>query len=276
MDEPPKPKQSRFKPVARKRLVPKNVVIKSEVKEEPDVAKEMLERFNKKLDEKKNVKFERKVESTTSGEPYTASRIIYNRFQDSSYIRTQKTEEKDYIEPWDYDSNYPVELPLRRPYSGDPVLLNKEEFGVTKELDENSSSAANDLGLTVEQEEPTNLFLQMPIIMPVKRQTGTTEEANDGSKPQRPLHPRQNLCRFNELPAGHMGKMLVYKNGDVKFKLGDVLFNVSSGLDCVFGQDAVVINTANKDYCPVVEINKRGVLTPDLDSIIDIFQDATI
>ncbi|CDP20758.1 unnamed protein product [Coffea canephora] len=35
--------------------------------------------------------------------------------------------------PWDYYTNYPVTLPLRRPYSGDPEHLDQEEFGDASE-----------------------------------------------------------------------------------------------------------------------------------------------
>lgn len=34
-------------------------------------------------------------------------------------------------------------------------------------------------------------------------------------------------CTLQELPAGNMGKMLVYKSGAIKLKLGDILYNVS-------------------------------------------------
>lgn len=34
-------------------------------------------------------------------------------------------------------------------------------------------------------------------------------------------------CSLQELPAGNIGKMLVYKSGAVKLKLGDILYNVS-------------------------------------------------
>lgn len=34
-------------------------------------------------------------------------------------------------------------------------------------------------------------------------------------------------CKLRELPGGLMGKMLVYKSGKVKMKLGDVHFDVS-------------------------------------------------
>ncbi|MCE3052417.1 hypothetical protein HAX54_052566 [Datura stramonium] len=58
--------------------------------------------------------------------------------------------QKEYAEPWDYYTNYPVTLPLRRPYSGNPELLDEEEFGETSRsltCDENSIKPAMELGL---------------------------------------------------------------------------------------------------------------------------------
>jgi DNA-directed RNA polymerase III subunit RPC4 len=34
-------------------------------------------------------------------------------------------------------------------------------------------------------------------------------------------------CGLEELPDGYMGKMLVYKSGAIKLKLGDALYDVS-------------------------------------------------
>lgn len=34
-------------------------------------------------------------------------------------------------------------------------------------------------------------------------------------------------CVLNELPAGFVGKMLVYRSGAIKLKIGDTLYDVS-------------------------------------------------
>lgn len=43
---------------------------------------------------------------------------------------------------------------------------------------------------------------------------------------------------------------------------------VASGMDCAFAQDVVAINNAEKHCCIVGELNKRAVITPDVDSIL--------
>lgn len=44
---------------------------------------------------------------------------------------------------------------------------------------------------------------------------------------------------------------------------------VSPGLDCAIAQDVVAINTEEKHCCILGELNKRAVVVPDVDSILD-------
>lgn len=44
---------------------------------------------------------------------------------------------------------------------------------------------------------------------------------------------------------------------------------VSGGLDCSFAQDLVVMNSEEKYCCNVGELNKRVVITPDIESVLD-------
>lgn len=180
--------------------------------------------------------------------------------------------EKEYNELWDYYKNYPTTLPLRRPYSGNPERLNEAEFGEAPEsiaYDENLIKPTLELGLLDEDLEPRMIFLQLPAVMPMVKQSTCAEEngLSNNSNPPKELGPLNNLCSINELPAGYMGKMFVYRSGVVKLKLGDALYDVSGGLDCVFAQDVAAINTEQKQCCVVGEIGKRAVVTPDFDSL---------
>ncbi|KAK2974959.1 hypothetical protein RJ640_009118 [Escallonia rubra] len=183
-------------------------------------------------------------------------------------------EMKEYKEPWDYYTYYPVTLPLRRPYSGDPELLDEEEFGEASESMahiEDSTNSAVELGLMEENLEPSMFFLQLPKLMPLMKKTASMEgQQMAGSlKPLKDAGPSGKACGLDELPAGFMGKMLVYRSGAVKMKLGDTLYNVSAGMNCMFAQDVVAINREDKHCCIVGELNKRATITPDVDSILD-------
>lgn len=68
------------------------------------------------------------------------------------------------------------------------------------------------------------LFLQLPPTLPIIK-TGHEGASSSGSS--RTVHSANKTCGLTELPAGLMGKMLVYKSGAVKLKLGDTIYDVS-------------------------------------------------
>ncbi|KAF8406792.1 hypothetical protein HHK36_005913 [Tetracentron sinense] len=182
--------------------------------------------------------------------------------------------EKEYKEPWDYYSYYPVTLPLRRPYSGNPELLDEGEFGEALEsaaYDENSTKPAVELGLMEENDETSIFFLQLPSSLPMVKLSAPAKdnEIANSLRPSKGVVPLEKACSLDKLPPGFMGKMLVYKSGAIKLKLGDILYDVSSGSDCLFAQDVVAINTEEKHCCIVGELNKRAIITPDVDSLLN-------
>jgi DNA-directed RNA polymerase III subunit RPC4 len=86
------------------------------------------------------------------------------------------------------------------------------------------------------------LFFQLPSSLPLPKQT-QVEEPNKGSEENaEPADARSKVAReqrrpsslagsgIKDLPGGHMGKILVYKSGKVKMKIGDALFDVSMKL----------------------------------------------
>ncbi|PHU18146.1 hypothetical protein BC332_13841 [Capsicum chinense] len=233
-----------------------------------------------------------------------------------------KRKKKEYKEPWDYHhSNYPTTLPLRRPYAGDPEILDEAEFGkaaANAEYDENNVHAASELGLLEKKDDVQILFLQLPANLPLGNDKAAELSSPmlkgkevAGSAPRLPASAKgkeiigsstisrrhnttKNIGSLQDLPAGSMGKMLVYKSGTVKLKLGDILYNVSSiylsicsslqyetpltsrnylqvspGVECSFAQDVVAINTAEKQCCQLGELGKRAVVTPDVDFLLD-------
>ncbi|KAF7148120.1 hypothetical protein RHSIM_Rhsim03G0165300 [Rhododendron simsii] len=269
--------------------------------------------------------------------PSTAEPCGTSGISENALVATSRKIEKDYREPWDYHhSDYPITLPLRRPYSGDPELLDEAEFGDAAdnlEYDENTINSALELGLMVcyliteisklfrilgishlpytiydgqeETGKPQMLFLQFPPNLPLpKRSAGADGNESKGasasakgkeiagnsksigstgasaavkgkeiiSSSPMPLE-RGNAskmhCGLEGLPGGYMGKMLVYKSGAIKWKLGDVIYDVSPGLNCVAAQEVVAINTVDKNCCALGELGKRAVVTPDIDSLLD-------
>ncbi|XP_047056563.1 uncharacterized protein LOC124662814 [Lolium rigidum] len=189
-------------------------------------------------------------------------------------------EPKEYVDPWDYThSDYPITLPLRRPYSGDPEILDEEEFGESSasRAQDGELTAAEELGLMDRSDIPQLLFFQLPSSLPLPKQTQSVEEPNTGFEKNAEL---ANVTReqrrpssfagskIKDLPGGHVGKILIYKSGKVKMKIGDALFDVSPGSNCMFIQEVAAINTREKHCCTLGEISKRAVVAPDVDYLL--------
>lgn len=290
-DKAAAPRKVRFAPKAPPVRKPKPAAVKTEARDDDDdeaKAKDLLRHFNEGI-LKEKPKIERKVAPSQIAFGYggtSASLKSYHVQKDQNNVNSyQGTSSgpglrgmKEYREPWDYYSYYPVTLPLRRPYSGNPELLDEEEFGEAPSsvtYNENILNTAMELDLMDSQRdgslEPSMFFIQLPPTVPMAKRltTAAGNETTESSTSSNVLGSLEKSCSLDELPAGLMGKMLVYRSGAVKLKLGDTLYDVSSGLDCVFAQDVVAINRAEKHFCVVGELNKRAILTPDVDSVLE-------
>ncbi|XP_028751467.1 uncharacterized protein LOC114711266 [Neltuma alba] len=281
--KPPAPRKVKFAPKAPPRRVPK-AEVKTEVVDDADAvqARDLLRRFNESSMRAKP-KAEKKVSASqiafgvggasasikSYGTPWGGS--LSGSSQSSAFGGVR---EKEYQEPWDYYSYYPVTLPLRRPYLGNPELLDEEEFGEAAEssaYDENSSNPATELGLLEENPEASLFLVRLPQILPMIKQSATEGDQDAPSSSKKPVgaRPVERPCNLDDLPSGLLGKLLVYRSGAVKLKLGDTLYDISSGMECVFAQDAVVVNSAEKNCCTVGEISKHVIITPDVDAILE-------
>ncbi|KAL5983904.1 hypothetical protein ACLOJK_018002 [Asimina triloba] len=163
----------------------------------------------------------------------------------------------------DYYSYYPTVLPLRRPHSGNPGMfwrhfsihifyskvLNEQEFeeASANAYGESGMNSAEGLGLTTEEKHPEILFFQLPASLPmVKRPASAkSKETEVGRKASAGPSSSKEGCRLEELPAGFMGKILVYKSGAVKMKLGDTLFDHTIGKSMVGTPGRLIIANAN-------------------------------
>ncbi|KFK29008.1 hypothetical protein AALP_AA7G077100 [Arabis alpina] len=189
--------------------------------------------------------------------------------QDEEEVHTLVTRTKEeYIEPWDYeDSYYPTVLPLRKPNSGDPELCDQEEFGELAkhpDYDESTINSAKELGLTSQHCKKQMFMFKIPDELPVMKQsTGTNTKRSISDYSSKRNNP------FEGLSEGFMGKMLVYKSGAVKLKLGDALFDVSPGPNTKFHSDVVAINTEGRKCCRIGSSAKFATITPDIESLLN-------
>ena len=73
-------------------------------------------------------------------------------------------------------------------------------------------------------------FIQLPPTIPMAKRLTNAEgnETTKSSTSSEVLGSSEKSCSLDELSAGLMGKMLVYRSGAVKLKLGDTLYDVST------------------------------------------------
>lgn len=74
------------------------------------------------------------------------------------------------------------------------------------------------------------LFLQLPNTLPMFKLQSTNAEGHENennANSKKGSQKAQKPSKIEELTEGLVGKMLVYKSGAIKLKLGDTLYNVS-------------------------------------------------
>lgn len=71
-------------------------------------------------------------------------------------------------------------------------------------------------------------FFQLPPKLPAVKNSANMKgkEIIDASSSSKPSSSTGN-CNLEDLPEGYMGKLLVYKSGKIKLKLGETSYDVS-------------------------------------------------
>lgn len=72
-------------------------------------------------------------------------------------------------------------------------------------------------------------LIHLPQTLPMIKQPATAggQDVNENTKRPGGKKDAGKPCKLNDLPSGLMGKMLVYKSGAIKLKLGNTLYDVS-------------------------------------------------
>lgn len=155
----------------------------------------------------------------------------------------------------------PVSVPYYR-VAGPEAASEKDSSRPTIErVDETNANAAKQLffkedGSVVEDQ----IFLmQLPAVLP--------DMLHEEEAPQESEDMVHNGT-LGRLPDGHLGKLRIHKSGKVRMELGGVMFDVNEGCETFFQQDIACICPNASEIFQLGRVNKRMVLTPDLDSLM--------
>jgi len=173
---------------------------------------------------------------------------------------------------------YPTRLPFRGKSSNgqldSPGLFEKESARDIPMLLQDDPPVdpfnAGSLGLggtspsTVSPEEDRLYFVQLPTILPISGSELAgrvpVEDTKDGVDD---MHARTNGSCLSGVPGGKLGKLLVYKSGAVKMKVGDVILDVQAGSKCSSDQSLLYLDTSQKNAFNLGQVNQRMIITPD-------------
>ena len=126
---------------------------------------------------------------------------------------------------------YPVSVPFLAPEAFD---MNNDNLGA----------------FLARADADTMMFMQLPSVLPIMEE--------DTAKP----------LPVRDLPSGYIGKLLVYRSGKVKMKLGNILFDVSIGTPSTSLQHVAYISPEEQKALVLGTIKQRTIVTPSIDDLL--------
>ncbi|KND03278.1 uncharacterized protein SPPG_02329 [Spizellomyces punctatus DAOM BR117] len=128
----------------------------------------------------------------------------------------------------------------------------------------------------VQPEENQMLFFQFPSILPKFDALGVEVVEAQVSTDSRPVHVKADpkiktdpdAAQKSVGPDGRVGKLVLYRSGKMKLKMGNIMFDVTPGPETSFLQNVVAVD-AEKPACYILgDVSKRFVCSPDIESLL--------
>ncbi|GMH33053.1 hypothetical protein BSKO_00887 [Bryopsis sp. KO-2023] len=173
--------------------------------------------------------------------------------------------------PVDFSSYYPTFLPI----SGDPIGPSASErlvkdLVVGSDSEGESCNAAEELRL--DGSDSGMMLFQLPGLLPVaapsKEFDKVKKKGNQSAQDSDCEEPRKEAMKTKDLPGGRIGKLMVFKSGKVKMRIGDALVDVSPGVEYPFRQEVVAVNLEDgegRGHCVSMgHVESRALCTLDM------------
>ncbi|XP_053681095.1 DNA-directed RNA polymerase III subunit RPC4 [Anopheles nili] len=134
-----------------------------------------------------------------------------------------------------------------------PVKLENSDYKIkppevkTEIMIDTKLDPFNTVQNVISDAQTNNIFLlQLPDALPGKCDTEDGRSANNNENKSEAISNGEEIpqyCTVRDLSEGCIGKIIRYRSGKVKLKLGEIMFDVSLGMDTGFLQELVSINT---------------------------------
>jgi DNA-directed RNA polymerase III subunit RPC4 len=127
-------------------------------------------------------------------------------------------------------------------------------------------------------------FFQLPASLPRLRKSASQAEQpkpasaaarggedagqNDGEEDSDEDGGHNFKSQAEEISSGTIGKLVVYKSGKMRMKIGNFIYDVSSGADCAFLQNVVAVDPKGGQAFVLGDVSKRFVVSPNVDSLL--------
>lgn len=169
----------------------------------------------------------------------------------------------------EWKSNYtPISLPYYDVGKHEPEVEKDDGTKATRPkmavVDEAAANAANIFLTDRGDLKEDKLFLmQLPSILP--ELLDPLEEVHRENEDAATAGSGASITRF---PDGKLGKLKIYKSGKVRMVIGGLEFCLDQGCETFFRQDLACVCPLANEIISLGQIEKRVVLTPDLDSML--------
>lgn len=162
-------------------------------------------------------------------------------------------------------SNYaPVSLPYFRVGGAEEVNGKESQRPTIQHVDETNANAAKQLFFTEDGSllEDQMFLMQLPSVLPEMLHESEEAPQEEGDE------AATNAATLTRLPDGHVGKLRIHKSGKVRLELGGISFCVDEGCETFFQQDVACVCPVANEMFHLGRVQKRMVLTPDLDALL--------
>jgi hypothetical protein len=145
----------------------------------------------------------------------------------------------------DQTRNFPTSLPI-----------SVDQADPSAHLQEDNTACFMDSG-SEELREDTLFLIQLPALLPLPLDPKAAREKK----------PEELKTTLGGYPSGQCGKMVVYKSGKIKLKLGNCMMDVSLAKSGTFAQSLAAVNLADDNCYFLGDVTHTMVVSPALSEL---------
>ncbi|ORX62204.1 hypothetical protein DM01DRAFT_1331658 [Hesseltinella vesiculosa] len=145
--------------------------------------------------------------------------------------------------------------------------------------------AVNENNKVVSVADDELLFFQLPKVVPQFDLPVKEDEVNEdvdmvkdkeadlpAPAQKATLEEKMNQLSLSEMPNGSIGKLVVFKSGKIKLKMGDILYDLDNGMTSSFLENLMVVDTESEQLKKSIELGhlvQKFTCIPNINSLLE-------